>query len=160
LITESDVASVVQVQDAGFTYYRRRTGSLDVGLLVIAFGSLAAFSLLIAAGFAAVGAWPVLPFSGLEIAALGVAAQRVLRRSGDFERVAVVGDQILVEIREQGRVQEFEFHCAWAQLGRGDGGTMALRSHGRAVTIGRFCGEDGRLVLARVLRSRIGDKPF
>lgn len=151
---------MLQFQDAGFTYCRRRTGSLDGRLLVVAFGSLAAFSLVIAAGFAAVGAWPVLPFSGIEVAALGIAAQRVLSRSADFERLVVAGDHIVVEIRERGRVQHFEFHCAWAQLVGGDGGTMALRSHGRTVAIGRFCGEEGRLVLARHLRRRIGGQRF
>jgi len=41
-----------------------------------AYVTLAAISLVIAIAFAAVGAWPVLPFAGLELAALGWAMCR------------------------------------------------------------------------------------
>lgn len=41
-----------------------------------AYVTLAAISLVIAVAFAAVGAWPVLPFAGLELAALGWAMCR------------------------------------------------------------------------------------
>ena len=37
------------------------------------FLSLAAVVLAIGSGFALVGAWPVLPFAGLEVLALGIA---------------------------------------------------------------------------------------
>jgi uncharacterized membrane protein len=33
---------------------------------------------------------------------------------------------------------------------------FALRSHGREVAIGRFCGEQSRQALARELRNRLG----
>lgn len=41
--------------------------------LAVAFGVLAALTLAIGAGFAIAGAWPVLPFAGLEVLMLGVA---------------------------------------------------------------------------------------
>jgi uncharacterized membrane protein len=143
---------------AGFSYFRRHCSSLDWRLLSLVFGSLALFLVLVAAAFAAAGAWLIIPFAGVEIVALGIAAWWTLRRAGDYERLAFDGDRILVEIREQGLSRRFEFNRCWARLVTGDAGTVALRSHGREIAIGRFCGEEGRQVLARELRSRLGDQ--
>ncbi len=150
--------SIVEHDGAGFTYFRRHASSLDVRLLVLVFGSLAVFSAVIAAGFAMAGAWLIIPFAGVEIAALATAVGMILRRAGDFERLAFSGDRILVEIQERGVAQQFEFHRGWAQLVTGAQGSVALRCHGRDVEIGRYCGEACRRVLARELRSRLGGK--
>lgn len=150
--------SKLEQEGAGFTYFKRHASSLDLRLLLLVFGSLALFSLLIAAGFAAAGAWLLLPFAGIEIAALGVATRHILRRAGDFERLAVQGDRILVQIRERGLAQQFEFDRYWARVVPGTGGTVALRSHGREVEIGRFCGAAGRQMLVRELRSHLGNR--
>lgn len=126
----------------------------------LVFGSLALFSIVIAAVFAAAGAWLIIPFAGIEIAALGAAAWFTFRRSGDFERLAFDGDRILVEVRERGRSRQFEFNRCWARLVTGRGGAVALRSHGREIAIGRYCGDEGRQALARELRSRLGGQRF
>lgn len=147
--------SVLEHDGAGFTYFKRHSSSLDITLLRTVFGSLALFSLIIAAGFAAAGAWPVIPFAGLEIAALAVAASVVMRRAGDFERLTVQGDRISVEIREQGEVRRYDFHCGWARLVTSEAGAVALRSHGQEVAIGRYCGEASRRILFRELHSRL-----
>lgn len=145
---------------AGFTYFRRHCSSLDWPLMRLVFGSLALFSMLIAAAFAAAGAWLIIPFAGIEIAALGAAAWFTLRKSGDFEWLAFDGDRILVEVRERGRSRQYEFNRCWARLVTDRGGAVALRSHGREIAIGRFCGEEGRQELARELRSRLGGQRF
>ncbi len=139
-----------------FMYFRRRCSSLDWRLLHWVFGSLALFLVFEAAAFAVAGAWLIIPFAGLEIIALGLAAWWTLRREGDFERLAFDGDRILVEIREQGLSRQFEFNRCWARLVTGHAGVVALRSHGREIAIGRFCGEEGRQELAREVRSRLG----
>lgn len=105
--------SIVEHDGAGFTYFRRHASSLDLRLLAFVFGSLAVFSVAIAAGFAMAGAWLIIPFTGVEIAALGTAACMILRRAGDFERLAFSGDRILIEVRERGLVRQFEFHRGW-----------------------------------------------
>jgi uncharacterized membrane protein len=68
----------------------------------------------------------------------------------------VHGDRILVEYRERGLAQQFEFNRCWAQLVTGAAGSVALRSHGREVEIGRYCCDESRRTLARELRSRLG----
>ncbi len=146
----------MEQEGASFTYYKRHASSLDVRLLLLVFGSLALFSLVIAVGFAAAGAWLIIPFAGIEIAALGVTAWFIFRRASDFERLAVRGDRILVQIRERGLAQQFEFDRYWARLEAGAAGAVSLRSHGRAVEIGRYCGEEGRQLLVRELRALVG----
>ena len=158
LTGESIVEAILEQEDAGYTYFRRHASSLDRRFLLLVFGSLGLFSLIIAAGFAAAGAWLILPFAGVEIAALGTAVCTILRRAGDFERLAFSGERILVEIRERGVAQQFEFHRGWTQLVTGAQGSVALCCHGRNVEIGRYCGEACRRVLARELRSRLGGK--
>ncbi|MGV3628978.1 MAG: DUF2244 domain-containing protein [Betaproteobacteria bacterium] len=150
--------SILEHDGAGFTYFRRHASSLNLRLLVFVFGSLAAFSAVIAAGFAMAGAWLIIPFAGVEIAALGAAAYVILRRAGDFERLVFSGDHILVEVRERGLARQFEFHRGWARLVTGETGSVALRSHGRTVEIGRYCCAEGRRVLAQELRGRLGSK--
>lgn len=148
--------SILEHDGAGFTYFRRHASSLDLRLLVFVFGSLAVFSVAIAAGFAMAGAWLIIPFAGVEIAALGTAACMILRRAGDFERLAFSGDRILIEVRERGLARQFEFHRGWARLVTGETGSVALRSHGRTVEIGRYCCAEGRRALALELRGRLG----
>lgn len=152
--------SILEHDAAGFTYYRRDVSSLDLRLLLTVFGSLALFSVVIAAGFAMAGAWLIIPFAGVEIAALATAAWMILRRAGDFERLAFSGDRILIEVRERGLLQQYEFHRVWARLVTGETGSVALRSHGRTVEIGRYCGAEGRRALALELRGRLGDHRF
>jgi len=148
--------SILEHDGAGFTYFKRHASSLDLRLLAFVFGSLAVFSVVIAAGFAMAGAWLIIPFAGVEIAALGAAVVMILRRAGDFERLAFSGDHILIEVRERGVARQFEFHRGWARLVTGETGSVALRSHGRTVEIGRYCCAEGRRALALELRSRLG----
>jgi uncharacterized membrane protein len=152
--------SILEHDAAGFTYFRRHASSLDLRLLLTVFGSLALFSVVIAAGFAMAGAWLIIPFAGVEIAALGAAMWMILRRAGDFERLVFSGDRILIEVRERGLAQQHEFHRVWARLVTGEAGSVALRSHGRTVEIGRYCGAEGRRALAQELRGRLGGQRF
>lgn len=147
--------SDLELEGAGFTYFRRHASSLDLGLVKLVFGSLALFSLLVAVAFAVAGAWLIIPFAGAEIAGLAAAAWIMHRRSGDFERLAVSGDRVLLEIGEQGRVRQIEFNRCWARVVSDGAGCIALRSHGREVAIGRYCGEQSRRLLERELRSRL-----
>lgn len=150
--------SILEHDGAGFTYFKRHASSLDLRLLTLVFGSLTVFSMVIAAGFAMAGAWLIIPFAGVEIAALGVAVCVILRRAGDFEQLVFSGDRILVEIRERGVVRQFEFHRGWARLATGETGSVVLCSHGRTVEIGRYCSAEGRRGLALELRDRLGNK--
>lgn len=68
---------------AGFCVQAKRHCSISPLGLALVFGGLAALTLSIGAAFAALGAWLVLPFAGLEALALCAAFVAVARRAAD-----------------------------------------------------------------------------
>ena len=80
------------------------------------FGVTTAASLLLAGALAARGFWPVLPFAGLELFALGWALGLSMKRGRYREFVSVYGDRIVVE-RGAGTVEEkFELPRHWTRV--------------------------------------------
>jgi uncharacterized membrane protein len=80
------------------------------------FGVTAAASLLLAGALAARGFWPVLPFAGLELFALGLALGLSMKRGRYREFVSVYGDRIVVE-RGAGAMEErFELPRHWTRV--------------------------------------------
>lgn len=77
--------------------------SLSVRAAVSFMAGICAVSLGIGGLFALMGYWPVLPFAGLELAALGAALAVSMRRSRYREVVRFAGDAIGVEVGEAGR---------------------------------------------------------
>lgn len=115
----------------------------------------------IGAAFAMAGAWPVLPFAGLEILALWVALRHISRHRGDCERILLRGDRLIVESRSGNRQDRHEFHAYWARLRvlkppDGADSRLFIGSHGRDVEIGkRLTGEQKR-TLASELKKQLG----
>lgn len=135
---------------AGFSRVARRNNSLSSAGRHLVFTFLFVISVGIACAFAAAGAWLILPFAGIEMLVLYAAFRYVDRHAADYERIAIIGDRVDVEICEVGRARNYEFNRCRAQLlATDDGGRLALRSHGREVEIGRHLNDDLRLALAR-----------
>jgi uncharacterized membrane protein len=121
------------------------------------FAALCAVSLGLALVFATVGAWPILPYSVLEMAVLFAAFWCIGRHAGDWERLRVDGDSIIVERECAGIVTRHEFNRCWTRLEseRGASGTalrLALCSAGKRVAIGGELTPPQRARLARELR--------
>lgn len=66
---------------ARFSVQARRHCSISPQGLALVFGGLAALTLGVGAAFAALGAWLILPFAGLEALALAAAFVAVARRA-------------------------------------------------------------------------------
>jgi len=94
----------------------RRNNSFGARQLWAMFGVLAAFSLALAGALAVAGAWMVLPYSILELALIGLAFRLVERRSGDWERLMVVGDRVIVERRSGSSRERREFNLCWLRV--------------------------------------------
>lgn len=144
-------------ETAEFVYTARRNNSLSSSGRQLVFGLILTVSLGIAAAFAIVfGAWPILPFAGLEMAVLYVAFRYIDRHAGDYERITIQGDSVAVEVREGTQVSQFRLQRCWAQLvcGREDG-RLALRSHGREIVLGRHLCEEQRVEMARDLSRQL-----
>ena len=140
-----------------FATISRRNNSLDSGERFLVFAVLFVVSVGIACAFAALGAWLILPFAGLEMLVLFLAFRYVDCHAADYERVAIDGDRVEVERHEGGRTQRFELNRYWARVvASGNGERLALRSHGRELEIGHFMNDAQRLELARALKTRLG----
>lgn len=138
---------------AGYVYTARRNNSLSSSGRLVVFGFILTVSLGIAAAFSLVfGAWPILPFAGVEMGVLYLAFRYIDRHASDYERITIRGDSVAVEVRDGGEVRRSEMNRCWAQVVCEDGGAwLALRSHGREVEVGRHLRKEERAQMAREL---------
>ncbi|MGH8718382.1 MAG: DUF2244 domain-containing protein [Burkholderiales bacterium] len=148
---------------AKYSFIAKRNSSISpIGWRRV-FALISAVTLGIAAGFAAVGAWLVLPFAGIELALLLWAFRYLESHSGDYERVAIEGDRVLVEVVERNQEQRYEFNRCWVQVvlqpDRGGGCRLTLRSRGIDVEVGRHLSSEDRRLAARRLKRQIQSDP-
>jgi uncharacterized membrane protein len=113
--------------------------------------------------FTLLGAWPVLPFAGLEWLLLAVCMRWSLHRNA-IQEVITLTDGIL--LWEQGRERperHYQFHRAWVALdwvrpdNRHYPKRLFLRSHGRKLEIGSFLTDSERETLALELTKILSD---
>ena len=108
--------------------------------------------------FAAMGAWLVLPFSGLEWVLLAYCLHLSLRQSQEREVITITDALVRLEKGRGRPVQTYKFQRAWVMLHwmqspiRGRPSRLALRLHGKEVEIGRFLVESERQALAKELK--------
>lgn len=134
---------------------------------VIFFLGISTVSLTIAVSLAVQGLWLVLPFSGLELLALGWALYHVGLRNRSREIISIEGDTIYIrrENRVGRRTQDLKLRRAWVSVVmqppeyRGHPERLLLRSHGDEVEVGRILTDDERKELARALRQRLNLRP-
>jgi uncharacterized membrane protein len=102
------------------------------------------------------GAWPILPFAGMEMGVLYFAFRYIDRHAGDYERITIKGGSVAIEVHEGGNVTRLELNRHWAHVvSDANGGRIALRSHGREIEVGRHLCEEQRLEWARELRREL-----
>ncbi len=136
--------------------------SPQTGMLV--FAAVAGFFLLVATLMAMLGAWLVLPFSGAELAALGVALYVVNRRCHQvWETISLQPDQVSISKgHHRGEEGPYSFQRSWAHVvlqPRSVGGSsnrLLIRSHGQQVEVGACLGEEERQGLAQELGRVLG----
>jgi uncharacterized membrane protein len=150
---------VAGVESADYVYTARRNNSLSSSGRLFVFSFILTVSLGIALAFSVLlGAWPILPFAGLEMAVLYLAFRYMDRHAGDYERITIQGDNVAVEVQEGPHVTRFELNRYWAQVVcAADGSRLALRSHGREIEVGRHLCDDQRLEMASNLRRQLGN---
>ena len=144
-----------------FSLFTRRMSSFSARGCGSVFASLACFTLMVAVVFAALGAWLILPFAGIEAIALYLTFVWVARRSDDSESLVISGDVVELAVREQAQTRRYKFNRVWAKLvvdRRARNVRLALRSHGNEVEVGRYLDADGRHRLARELKARLSSR--
>jgi len=141
-----------------FVHHSVANRSLDARGRRVFLALVAATAMGVSAFAAAVGAWPVMPFAGLEVALVVAAFHVVALHDGDFERVEVDAGEVRVESREARSLTRLTANGAWARLvveERGERCTLGLAYAGRVVPLGRLLTDEGRRELARKLRGCI-----
>lgn len=129
------------------------------GLKVLVF-VLSGFSFAVGLGFFLLGAWPVVPFLGLDVLLLAVALRFNLFAGKAYEAINLTAKALTVRrVSHWGRQTNFSFQPNWLQVNieipPQRWSPLELRSHGRSLVIGAFLQPEERLQLARNLRREL-----
>jgi len=116
------------------------------------FAALALVVLAIGAGFAAAGAWLILPFAGLEVLLLGAAFVLYARHAADYEKVEVESGRLTGEVAEGERTARYQMDGARVSM---EEGRVVLRDAKEELEIGRHLGAEARAELAAELEMRL-----
>jgi uncharacterized membrane protein len=131
----------------------RDTARFYAGIVIVSMG--------IATAFAMKGAWMILPFAGLEMAALGIALYVVARRAASWQEIAIETDRVRVVDHSVKQVNKLSFQRAWARVVleeaaiSGHPSRLLLGSHGRHVEIGNCLNEEEKRHLVVQLQRAI-----
>ena len=126
-------------------------------LLMLLLGLL---SLIVGIVFVALGAWPIVGFFGLDVAALYLAFRLSYRSARRREVLRLVGDVFTVErIDIYGERRIWRFQPSWLRIvleERADeSNRLVIASHGRSLVIGDFLAAPMRRELAASLRAAL-----
>ena len=129
--------------------------------LTLAYCIIAGVSLAIAGYFWVHGLTLVLPFSGLELLALGAALYITAWRGGAREVITITDDSVYVETGRARPEQRHDLQRYWTRVVlqrpwvAWHPSKLLLCSHGREIEVGRFLNEEERRGLAKILQSAI-----
>lgn len=140
--------------NAGFSLTLKRNCSTSPAGLAGVFAALALVVVAIGAGFAAAGAWLVLPFAGLEVLLLGVAYLAYARRAADYERIELDAGRLTVEVGEAQRTSRFEMEARRARVCLEES-RVVLRGAREQLELGRHLDAQTRERFAAELQKRL-----
>ncbi|MGA0844332.1 MAG: DUF2244 domain-containing protein [Arenicellales bacterium] len=131
--------------------------SLGVLAAWLMFGLFALVAVGIGTYMVMLGAWPVLPFLGLELALLAIAFVMLQKRARFFDLLVSEGDEVCVTKRDGKGDRKQRFHRYWMQVRVASGpywypSKLLVGSHGQFTEIGAELTEEDRLKTATQLR--------
>lgn len=145
--------------DSEASWVIKRNCSASPMQLAAVFASIVAVSLTFGVVFALHGAWMILPFVAIELAAVSAAFVCYGRHAGDVERIDVAAGQIRVERLDGGRLQCEQVAAPWARIEVAESGRgwmqrvrLFIVAHGKRIEVGRLLPDQRRRGLARELR--------
>ena len=144
---------------AAVQFVLRRNCSLSPRALMVVFGSVAALSFAFGAAFAALGAWMILPFAGIELLALGAAFVVHGLHATDCECVRVAGEAVTVAVVEGRSSRTQRFQTRGLRLVRDQTRRLLLVGRGGEgqVEVGRHLDQQRRAGFERNLRAALRD---
>lgn len=146
-------------QASGFRLLLKRNCSISPSGLMRVFALLALATIGIAAAFAVLGAWLILPFAGLEALLLGGAFVVTARHAADYERIDLANGRLAVEVAEAQRTARYELDPHRARVclekNEGYGARVRLRAPGADLEVGRHLDAETRVEFAAELTKRL-----
>ena len=121
---------------------------------------LTAIPCVIGISFCFIGAWLVLPFVGLEVAALAYAFYYINKHEADYESIIIEGDSLVIERCLGEQISQHVINPYWVKVVQQDlpNGELHLylQSHGKDIEVGRYLTRKQRELLAKQLKHRTG----
>ena len=135
----------------------KRNCSIAPRQLAMVYAGLCSVSLTVAVLFTLRGAWYILGFAVLELAAVGLAFFHYGRHATDRERIVLSEDTLLIELvrAEQASPHRLDPHAARVDLPDGHRGLIVVEAAGVRVEVGRFLTSWRRREFARELAQAI-----
>ena len=122
------------------------------------FAGISVICLGVAAVFASVGLWPILPFAGAELTLLGLALVLSLRASRRREWIHIDGERVVIERQPADGRGPLEFSRPWVRVDlepsalRNHPSRLLLRHRERVCEVGRCLTNEERATLWTRLR--------
>jgi uncharacterized membrane protein len=135
----------------------KRNCSIAPRQLAMVYAALCSVSLTVAVFFTLRGAWYILGFAVLELAAVGLAFFHYGRHATDRERIVLSEDTLLIELiqAEQASPHRLNPRTAQVELPDANRGLIVVEAAGVRVEIGRFLTSWRRREFARELAQAI-----
>lgn len=140
------------------TWLMKRNCSFSPKQVGLFYLSIVCFSLLVATYFLLIGVWMVIIFTSIEILALTIALYVYTRHALDYEKITIVGKQLLFERSWGGKLQSHEFNTIWTKLIRSESGgrDLILKTSTKEVPIGFFIGANEQAQFEKELERYLG----
>jgi uncharacterized membrane protein len=161
-VCDLEVSGMVELERDSMTGDRRivlrPNASLTPRQARLLLGAVGLVMAGIAAGFASLGLWLVLPFSGAEWLLLVYCFKLGFRACSACEVITITEALVLLEKGQGKPEQKYRFQRAWVSLDwakppiMGHPSRLSFRLHGQYIEIGRFLAESEREALARELQ--------
>ncbi|WP_163833068.1 DUF2244 domain-containing protein [Spartinivicinus ruber] len=152
------MVAVEQNKQAGFVIWLRSNQSLSWRANLQVWGAIAVLSMLIAIGFALVGAWVVLPFAGLELLCLAIGLYYTAWQASRQQRIYFTLDQVFIEKGRRCIEQRYVLQREWTivQVGRPlyswGMDEISLCYRDESIPVGEFLNQVDRALLVEHLK--------
>jgi len=135
----------------------KRNCSLSPRQLATGYGVLCSLALIVAGFFTLHGAWYVLGFAILELAAVGLAFLHYGRHAGDREHIALLDNYLLVELIQAEQTQQVRLDPRWTRVDPPGEywGLIGLEAGSTRIEVGRFLTQLKRREFARELQGAL-----
>ncbi len=152
--------SLMNIDRGNFRLIIKPNCSLTLKAAFMLVGLFGVVGVAIATYMVILGAWPVLPFVGLELAFVAAVFVFLQKRTEFYDLIESDGDSIKLILRDREGEKRRTLQRYWAQVKvitkhKWYPSQLLLGSHGEFDEIGKFLTEEDRLLLADKLSSSV-----